>query len=688
MEGESAVIAKLRSMDYGQAISFLRELGKFGTNLGLGRTLALLRATGDPHEEIKAIHIAGTNGKGSVAAMVASVLQASGFRVGLYTSPHLSSYTERIRVNGKDIPRSRVGEIMGRLRPLFEEIARDPTLGPPTEFEMGTVMAFLYFAEERVDFAVVEVGLGGRFDATNVLEPLVSVITHVDIDHIDKLGDTVEKIAFEKAGIIKPRVPVVVGRQDGGALAVIKRVAAERSSPIMTLGEEIACERTDLASDGQTLRVSVCGEVFDGLKIPLLGRHQVDNAATAVGAACVLRGIGVDVSRESVARGLERVRWPGRLEVLQTRPLVVVDCAHNLDGIESLAASVGEVTGGRQACVVVGLSRDKPAEAIMRKIAGFAPRIIATCASSSRLGGLDPATLAALAGREGCETAVDPSPRRAVDKGLELAREDGALVVCGSLYLVGEVRNHLLSVAGRLPATRRIVVFSGGYGSGKTEVSLNYAVLQREHGKKRVIVVDLDIMNPYFRSREAAEALARKGVQVVSSARGLEAADLPALAPEILQAFQDESATVVFDAGGDPAGARALARYCREFAQHGYDMYFVLNANRPFTRDVAGAMDMLESIEGASRLSFSGIVSNTHMGDDTTPDDVRLGARVATLLAREENLPVVFASGTREVLSRVGDSLGTRLVPLCLYMRPPWQLGLNPARKESSGLTK
>ncbi|MEW6228350.1 MAG: Mur ligase family protein [Bacillota bacterium] len=658
-------------MNYEEAIAFLRDLGKFGTNLGLGRTLALLRAMGDPHREIRAVHVAGTNGKGSVAAMTDSVLRAAGFRVGLYTSPHLFSYTERIKVNGKDIPRARVGDIMSRLRLLFEDIAADPALGPPTEFEMGTVMAFLYFAEEHVDYAVIEVGLGGRFDATNVITPLVSVITRVAMDHCDKLGNTVGEIAFEKAGIIKPGVPVVVGRQDTSALTVIKQVAGERSSRVVVLGEDITYERTAQSSESQTLRVSVRGKVFDHLKIPLLGAHQVENAATAVGVAEVLRELGADVPPEAVRRGLELVRWPGRLEILQRRPLVLVDGAHNADGMDNLAAAVPEVTGRRRVTAVVGISRDKPVEKMMHEVASFASSVVATRASSSRLGGADPAMVAELAAAEGCEAAVEADAVQAADKALARTGEDDALVVCGSLYLVGEVRNHLLSVAGRLPVTRRVVVFSGAYGSGKTEVSLNFAALQRKHGR-RVLVVDLDIVNPYFRSREAGEAMARQGIEVISTARGFEAADLPALAPEILQAFHDEAAMVIFDVGGDPAGARALARYSRQFEATGYDMYFVLNVNRPFTRDLAGARAMLESIEEMSRLAFTGIVSNTHMGEETTPDDVKRGACVSRVLAEERNLPVVFASATKDVLGGLDTCLGTRLVGLDLYMRPPW----------------
>lgn len=671
-EGKLLRVAKTAGMDYEEAIAFLHTLGKFGVNLGLGRTLALLEAVGSPHLRLKAIHVAGTNGKGSVAAMTASVLRAAGFRVGLYTSPHLSSYTERIRVNGKPIPRARLAELITRLKPHFQEVAADRALGSPTEFEMGTVAAFLHFVEERADFAVIEVGLGGRFDATNVLTPLVSVITHVDMDHCEKLGGTIQQIAFEKAGIIKPGVPVVIGVQHPDALAVVKRVAAEKSAPTLVVGEDVWCERVARADDRQVFRAHAGGVDMGEFEIPLLGQHQVENAACVVGVVETLRSLGVNVGTEALRRGLKVTRWPGRLEVLQRCPLVVVDGAHNLDGVRRLAGAVAEIVGGRRVTAVVGISKDKPAAEMIHEIAGFASRIVATRASSSRLGGADPRAIAALAASEGCEALVNENALDAVDEGLAGVGDGGALVVCGSLYLVGEVRNHLLSVAGRLPKTQRIVIFSGAYGSGKTEVSLNFAKLKRREGA-RVIVVDLDIVNPYFRSRETAGEMVREGIEVISSAPGFEAADLPALAPDILRAFHDESATVVFDVGGDPVGARALARYSAELDAAGYDMFFVVNANRPFTRDVKGTEAMLESIEDSSRLAFTGIVSNTHMGEDTTPRDVLIGLRLAKELAARRDLPLVFASATPAVLAKLGNDItGTRVLPLHLHMRPPW----------------
>lgn len=659
-------------MNYEEAIAFLQELGKFGIHVGLERSLALSRETGKPEERFSIVHVAGTNGKGSVAAMIESVLRASGFRVGLFTSPHLSSYTERIRVGGRPISRERLAGLITELGPVFQKIAGDPKVGPPTEFEIGTALAFLHFACEKVDFAVVEVGLGGRLDSTNIVMPKVSAITNISLEHTGILGDTLEEIALEKAGIIKQGVPVVVGRQDPSALEVIEKTAGERFAPAMVFGKDIESERKSWSIDGQSFSIRVGSRIYDSLRIPLIGAHQVENAAVAVGVIEVLRRLGVDIGDQALAAGLQSVSWPGRLEVLQREPLVLVDGAHNIDGIRRLAEAVPEVTGEKPVTAVVGISKDKPGEGMVGEISKFADTFIATKALSSRSGMRDPYELATVAKRKGLRAEALPDPFEAVDKGLEEAGESGALIVCGSIYLVGNVRRHLLQTAGKMPASHRIVIFAGAFGSGKTEISLNYAKLLRSRGRE-VAVVDFDIVNPYFRSREVALAMKNLGIGVISSGPGMEAADLPSVSPAVLRAFQDPSLQVVFDVGGDPVGAKALAGFRRKFRETGYDMYFVLNTNRPFTKDVAGAKAMLESIERVSQLSVTGIVSNTHLGKETTAGDVRQGVAVCESLGSLLGLPVVFACAGHDIAESIGNSLSTRLVKLDLHMRPPWE---------------
>jgi dihydrofolate synthase/folylpolyglutamate synthase len=659
-------------MNYEEAIAFLRELGKFGVHVGLGRSLALSRETGRPEQNYSIVHVAGTNGKGSTAAMIDSVLRASGFRVGLYTSPHLSSYNERIRVGGRPISKARLGELMTELRPVFQSIAGDPRLGPPTEFEMGTALAFLHFAYEKVDFAVVEVGLGGRLDSTNIVMPKVSAITSISLEHTGILGNTLEEVAGEKAGIIKQGIPVVVGRQDPSALRVIEEEASKRSARTILLGRDMECHRKSMSVEGQSFSVKVANCVYDSLDIPLLGAHQVENAAVAVGVIYALRQMGVGIGDAELAAGLRRVSWPGRLEALQRQPLVLVDCAHNADGIRRLREAIPEIVGKLPVTAVVGISRDKPAHEMVSEISKFADFFIATEALSSRSGMTDPCRLVELAQGNGVRAEAVSDPFEAVDRGLGEVGDRGALIVSGSIYLVGNVRRYLLQTAGEFPMSHRVVIFVGAFGSGKTEIALNYAKHLQAPGRE-VAVVDFDIVNPYFRSREAASAMEGLGIRVISSSPGLEAADLPSISPAILRAFQDPTLQVVFDAGGDPVGAKALSGFRRQFETVGYDMYFVVNANRPFTRDAAGALAMLESIETASQLSVTGIVSNTHLGKDTKPDDILRGIEICESLASELDLPLVFACQGSGMVESIGNSLGTRLLKLDLHMRPPWE---------------
>jgi len=659
-------------MDYEEAIAFLRELGKFGINIGLERNLALSEELGSPERKFHVVHVAGTNGKGSVCAMVDSVLRSAGFRVGLFTSPHLFSYTERIRIGGRPIPRARFAELMTELKPVFQRIANDPELGPPTEFEIGTALAFLYFASMNVDFAVVEVGLGGRLDSTNIVLPKVSAITSISLEHTSILGNTLEEIAGEKAGIIKQGVPVVVGRQHPSALRVIEEEAGLKSAPLTLFGRDIEVHRKSGSIEGQVFSVRVKDRIYDSLEIPLIGAHQVDNAAVAVGIVEALRELGVDIREAQLRTGLKLASWPGRLEVLQRRPLVLVDGAHNPAGVKRLREAIPEIVGNRPVTSVVGISRDKPAGEMVQEISTFAHTFIATQATSSRSGMVDPSELQTLAEKLGMQAEAIPNPIEAVEKGLQETACAGALVVPGSIYLVGNVRRHLLQTAGELPMSKRLVIFVGAFGSGKTEISLNFAERLRDEGK-RVAIVDFDIVNPYFRSREAQSGMESLGISVISSNPGLEAADLPAISPAVLGAFQDPTLHVVIDAGGDPVGAKVLSGFRRQFEAAGYDMYFVINANRPFTRDAAGALKMLESIERASGLSVTGLVSNTHLGKDTTPDDILRGIDISESLGIELDLPLVFACAGRDLAGKVEDSLKTRLLELDLHMRPPWE---------------
>ncbi len=301
-----------------QAISYLKRLPYSEVKPGLARVRALLEAVGNPQQKLKTVHITGTNGKGSVAAMLASVLQRAGYRTGLYSSPHLLSYGERIQIDGTPISERDFTALTDELMPLAEEMS-----DKPTQFEFLTAMAFLYFARQNVDIAVIEVGMGGRFDATNVLTPLVSVLTNVELDHTEFLGETVAEIAWEKAGIAKPHVPLVTGERKPEALAVIERECAAVGAPLIQTKTDI--ERRDFTWEYQEFAVPSLGH----LQLRLLGGYQRENLAVAIEALGVLQQ-RLNFSTEAIRAGLARAYWPGRFEVVQKEPYVIVlDGAHN-----------------------------------------------------------------------------------------------------------------------------------------------------------------------------------------------------------------------------------------------------------------------------------------------------------------------------------------------------------------------
>ena len=323
-------------MNYSETIAYLHSLTDYEKTrierytpetLDLSRVEQLLAAVGNPHTRFPAVHIAGTKGKGSAAALCEACLRAAGYRTGLYTSPHLHTFRERIQVAGRKIAREEVVALVEEAQPLIE---RTPGV---TYFEAITVIGFLYFARSEVNVAVVEVGLGGRLDATNVLTPEVSVITSLSLDHTYLLGETLAKIAYEKAGIIKPGVPVVSAPQRAEAIQVLEAVSRERKAPLIEIGRDWDYEPGPVNLDGQrfTVRHTAGGDSeLDGeYWIPLLGRHQLENSASAIAALDVLRRRGFHIPAQAVHEGLRNVHWPGRMEVLSREPLVIGDCAHN-----------------------------------------------------------------------------------------------------------------------------------------------------------------------------------------------------------------------------------------------------------------------------------------------------------------------------------------------------------------------
>ena len=361
-------------MTYPATVQFLYGLQQHGIKLGLETIRALLARVGDPHRGYPVVHIGGTNGKGSTAAMTASMLQAAGHRVGLYTSPHLVDFRERIRVDGVMIPEARVSALVEILRE-----AAAPDLAP-TFFEFTTALACRYFAECRVDVAVLEVGLGGRFDATNVVTPLASAITSIGLDHEAYLGSTIEAIAFEKAGIVKPGAPVVLGRMDAPARQVIEERASHEGAPLYSLDREFRCDGDSTADCGYT----GLKRAYQHLHCPLQGRFQLDNLACALALIELAHDGGLVVPETAVRTGLQQVAWEGRMEVLGQGPMIVVDGAHNPAAARVLADALADwrrAHPGGHVTLIVGMMRDKHPRAFL---APLLPLIDTECASQDR----------------------------------------------------------------------------------------------------------------------------------------------------------------------------------------------------------------------------------------------------------------------------------------------------------------
>lgn len=389
----------------------------------LDRVARALERLGNPHKAFPSIHIAGTNGKGSVAAMLHAVLGAGGYRVGLYTSPHLVRFTERVRVGDREIEEEAVVALANELREATAGIEL-------TFFELGTVMAFVYFARAGIDIAVIEVGLGGRLDATNVIDPLVSVITTIGLDHTEFLGATIEAIATEKAGIIKPGKPVVIGRLAHEAEEVVRRVARERQAPVFALGTDF-----DVAGGQGDATFTALGWSFSGIRLGLGGAFQIENMATALAALTQIRP-AFAIDERAVREGLASVRWPGRLEQVSSDPLVLLDGAHNLEGTRALARELDVIARGRRVHVLFAVMRDKPWPAMIDLLAPLCASAVVTEVLPPR--GAAAADVAAAWARH-CPTVVVPDPAAAWAAVTSCAKRGELVLVTGSLFLIGAV---------------------------------------------------------------------------------------------------------------------------------------------------------------------------------------------------------------------------------------------------------
>jgi len=415
----------------------MHRVKKATSVFGLSRMKSVLEHCGDPHLKLTAVHVAGTKGKGSTAAMLASMLGASGRRIGLYTSPHLVDIRERIQVGGEWIPRETVTHLLDRLRPYLDRASKGGDTYAPTFFEIFTTIAFLHFLERRVDIAIFEVGLGGRLDATNVLMPVACAITPVSFDHTDKLGTELGQIAREKAGIIKPGVPVVSGVQRAEAMDVIRARCAELGAPLRVVGRDIAVEpEADGAFSVRTWR-----RKLDGLTLPLPGRHQRDNAATAVGLAEILSERGLDVPGECVREGLASVTWPGRIQTVSAAPEIIVDGAHNPASVAVLAETLAAFPP-KKTIFVVGIARDKDIPRMLELLAPCGDEFIVTKTGNPRAAEPEDLRdmLAALCAKPVHAAAT---PADALKLARARARPADRICVTGSMYLAGDALNAL-----------------------------------------------------------------------------------------------------------------------------------------------------------------------------------------------------------------------------------------------------
>ena len=418
-------------MTYSQAIEFLYGLRLFGAKLGLENTFKLAKLAGDPQKQLRFIHVAGTNGKGSTCAMLESIYRAGGLRVGLFTSPHLVSFRERIQVNRRDIPEVEIARLVGEMQELLElgwgteSDARSS--GHPTFFEVVTIIALRYFAEQECELVIWETGLGGRLDATNIVTPLASVITNIAYDHEKWLGADLQSIAAEKAGIIKAGIPVITGTDAPEALAVIRNTARNENAPLTIV-----------------TRVDAESEPLKSVRLPIIGEHQLMNAAIAVAAVRVLQR-EISVSDNLIREGLSSVQWAGRLQLLHhAQQKILLDGAHNVAGAHALAVAIQKYFPGQKPVLILGVLEDKNWKGICDVLAPLASRILAVPVSSERT--TDPAEL-----ETACRLAnpsVECKLCASLSQALKCAASEPLLLITGSLYLVGEALELLQKPSG------------------------------------------------------------------------------------------------------------------------------------------------------------------------------------------------------------------------------------------------
>jgi len=429
-------------MGYEELTSWMFNLERFGIKLGLENVTEFLSRIGNPHEDLRCVHVAGTNGKGSVCAMTSSILEEHGLRVGLYTSPHLVDFRERISVSGTEIPEEDVVRIAEELKGEMEAMARESREKQLTFFEFTTALAFRYFQEKGVDIVVAEVGMGGRLDATNVLRPDAGAITRIGLEHTNYLGSTLHDIAREKAGIVKTGMEIVTCERNPEPLSVIRSTCRRRGARLREFGRDFGVKNVKASIDGTSFDFRGAGRELRGLRTPLLGEHQAENAAAAIALVESLGARGPELDPAATMAGMLRTRWPGRLDVVSKDPLLILDGGHNPDGVTAAVAVLRKLRL-TPLTYVVACMEDKDARGMIRALAPTAAHMNITQVSNRRA--LPTEKLAAIARDEyGGGIRTRETPAEALEEALEEPRGKGVCVI-GSLYLVGEAIRWLRS---------------------------------------------------------------------------------------------------------------------------------------------------------------------------------------------------------------------------------------------------
>ena len=436
-------------MDYRQAEDYILSFTDYekipgiaytAANYDLRRMEKLLQPLGNPHLGTETVHIAGTKGKGSSAVMISQVLIAAGYKTGLFTSPHLHTLRERIRINDTMISEADFAALVTKLKPIVEKVNKEANYGELTTFEILTAVVFAHFKNSEVDFQVLEVGLGGRLDATNVAKADVCVITSISLDHTEILGDTVAKIAAEKAGIIKPGCIVVSSPQVDEAAKVIRQVCQQQGTRLIQVGEDITWQKT--GGDLHLQALTVQGKTGNyHLTIPLLGDHQLENAATALAALEALVCLGAKISAKNMAQGFSQVSWPGRLQVLSREPMVVVDGAHNAYSMRKLVEAVKKLFHCNRCFVIFGTSCDKDILGMARELKSLADNIIVTSSSHPRAASTS--ILVEEFAKLGIEVKITENVSKALSKALAVAQKTDLILITGSLFVVAEAMDYV-----------------------------------------------------------------------------------------------------------------------------------------------------------------------------------------------------------------------------------------------------